>query len=88
MLEDPPCLVTRFIDGRADDVRASCASRRCWPRSPRRCAPSTAAGELPVAFDSFRIVEDYAARATERGADLPADYEWATRRRRRGSRRR
>ena len=75
MLTDPPCLVTRFIEGEQMTSEEL--------REPAMLAEVAAAlravhgaGELPVAFDSFRIVEDYAARATERGATLPADYEW------------
>src|SRR5215212_3130497 len=32
---------------------------------------------LPVEFSSFRIVEIYAARMAERGAEVPSSYEWA-----------
>ena len=75
MLEDPPCLVTRFIVGNqmtALDLRE--------PAMLGEVAAALraihGAGELPVAFNSFRIVEDYAAKATERGAALTDDYEW------------
>jgi thiamine kinase-like enzyme len=75
MLDDPPCLVTRFIEG--DQMSAE------QLREPATLAEvATAlravhgAGTLPVSFDSFRIVEEYAGRATARGATLPEDYEW------------
>jgi thiamine kinase-like enzyme len=75
MLEDPPCLVTRFIVG--DQMTAADL------REPAVLGEVAAAlravhgaGELPVAFNSFRIVADYAAKATERGATLTDDYEW------------
>jgi thiamine kinase-like enzyme len=75
MLEDPPCLVTRFIEGEPMSAKQL--------REPTMLAIVAAAlravhgaGELPVPFDSFRIVEEYAGRATARGATLPADYEW------------
>jgi thiamine kinase-like enzyme len=75
MLEDPPCLVTRFIVG---EPMTAAELRR-----PAMLAGVAAAlraihgaGELPVSFNSFRVVEDYAERATARGATLPADYEW------------
>jgi thiamine kinase-like enzyme len=75
LLDDPPCLVTRFIVGEpmgAADLRAPDA---LWEVAGalRRVHES---GELPVRFSPFRIVEDYAARALGRGAELPADYGW------------
>jgi thiamine kinase-like enzyme len=76
MLDDPPCLVTRFIEGEP----LSGAELR----EPVMLAAVAAAlravhggGELPVAFISFRVVEDYAERATARGSRVPDDYEWA-----------
>ncbi len=75
MLDDPPCLVTRFIVGEQMSAEQL--------REPTALAEVAAAlraihgaGELPVSFDSFRIVEEYAERATGRGTSLPADYEW------------
>ncbi|MGN6586107.1 MAG: phosphotransferase, partial [Solirubrobacterales bacterium] len=75
MLEDPPCLVTRFIEGEQMSAEQL--------REPATLVEIAAAlraihgaGELPVSFDSFRIVEDYAERATARGATLPANYDW------------
>jgi thiamine kinase-like enzyme len=75
LLEDPPCLVTRFIVGEpmgAADLRA--------PDTLREVADALrkvhGSGELPVGFSPFRIAEDYAARALGRGAEVPAGYEW------------
>jgi thiamine kinase-like enzyme len=75
MLEDPPCLVTRFIEGgqmTAEELRE--------PAALGKVAAALRAfhtnGELPISFDSFRIVDEYAERATGRGATLPDDYEW------------
>ena len=54
-----------------------------------RCARSTAASRSAPRFAAFRIVEDYAAKATRaRGGEVPAAYERAAARPRRGSRRR
>jgi thiamine kinase-like enzyme len=75
MLEDPPCLVTRFIEGEAmsaEELREPAALAqvgallRALHESGERVASS---------FSSFRIVETYAGRARERGAEVPAAYE-------------
>ena len=77
MLDDPPCLVTRFLEGEpiaAEELRrpealaeVAAALRTLHSREER----------LPVAFSSFRIVETYAARMAGRGATVPSSYEWA-----------
>ena len=57
MFEEPPCLVTMFIDGR--EMTAGRAARAGRARGDRRatCAASTSPGpELPTGFDSFRLV--------------------------------
>jgi thiamine kinase-like enzyme len=76
LLSDPPCLVTRFVAGepmsetelRAPEALAAVAAAL---RAIHGCPP------IEATFDSFRIVEDYAAKARERGAAVPADYERA-----------
>ena len=75
LLDDPPCLVTRFIEGDpmgAADLREP-ATLREVAAALRRVHGSD---RLPVSFSPFRIAEDYASRAIERGAEVPADYEW------------
>jgi thiamine kinase-like enzyme len=77
MLDDPPCLVTRFVEGEtmsAEQLRepvtmaeVAAALRTLHSREER----------LPVEFSSFRIVETYAARMAGRGAEVPSSYEWA-----------
>jgi thiamine kinase-like enzyme len=77
MLDDPPCLVTRFVEGEpmsAAELRdpvtlaeVAGALRTLHSRDER----------LPVAFSGFRIVEAYAARIADRGAEVPSSYEWA-----------
>ena len=69
MLDDPPCLVTRFIEGEQMSAEQL--------REPAALAEVAAAlravhgaGELPVAFDSFRIVEDL-RRAGDRARRRP-----------------
>ena len=76
LLSDPPCLVTRFVAGepmseaelREPEALATVAAAL---RAIHGCPP------IDATFDSFRIVEDYAAKARERGAEVPADYERA-----------
>jgi thiamine kinase-like enzyme len=77
MLEDPPCLVTRFVVGEAmgaEELRepAALAEVAAALRSLHACEE-----RLPVEFSSFRIVETYAARMADRGAEVPSSYEWA-----------
>jgi thiamine kinase-like enzyme len=77
MIDDPPCLVTRFVVGEPMEAAEL--------REPEALAEVAAAlralhaceERLPVAFSGFRIVEDYAARIADRGATVPASYEWA-----------
>jgi thiamine kinase-like enzyme len=77
LIDDPPCLVTRFVAGepmRADELRQPAALSEV-ARALRSLHASE--GRLPVEFSAFRIVETYAARMAGRGADVPASYEWA-----------
>lgn len=78
LLDDPPCLITEFVPGeamRSEELRESgalaeaAAALRALHASEER---------LPVEFSSFRIVETYAARMADRGAEVPGSYEWAT----------
>jgi thiamine kinase-like enzyme len=77
LIDEPPCLVTRFVAGEpmsAEQLREPAAltevaaALRSLHASDER---------LPVEFSAFRIVETYAARMAGRGADVPASYEWA-----------
>jgi thiamine kinase-like enzyme len=77
MIDDPPCLVTRFVVGEpmeALELRepAAIAEVAAALRALHACEE-----RLPVGFSGFRIVEDYAARIADRGATVPAAYEWA-----------
>ena len=77
VLDDPPCLVTRFVVGEPmvpDELREPTAVTRVAAalRTVHACEE-----RLPVSFSSFRIVETYAARMAGRGATVPASYEWA-----------
>jgi thiamine kinase-like enzyme len=74
-LSDPPCLVSRFIDGReatSDELRDPAVIARVAD-ALRKFHDSGTALETP--FDSFSIVADYAEIARERGGDLPHDLD-------------
>jgi thiamine kinase-like enzyme len=76
-LEDPPCLVTEFVECKemaADDLREPDTMKRVMG-SLRTVHDSGTA--LPTSFDSFRVVEDYRATAADRGADIPPAYDEA-----------
>lgn len=77
MLDDPPCLVTQFVVGEAmrpEELREPgvLAEVAVALRTLHACEE-----RLPVEFSSFRIVETYAARMADRGAEVPGSYEWA-----------
>jgi len=77
MLDDPPCLVTEFVVGepmRAEELRepGALAEVAAALRTLHACEE-----RLPVEFSSFRVVETYAARMADRGAEVPGSYEWA-----------
>lgn len=78
LFEDPPCLITEFVVGepmQAEELReaGALAEAAAAMRALHACDE-----RLPVAFSSFRIVETYAARMADRGAEVPSSYEWAT----------
>jgi thiamine kinase-like enzyme len=77
LLDDPPCLVTRFVVGEpmsAEELREPTAMAEVAAalRALHGCEEG-----LPTEFSSFRIVEAYAARMADRGAEVPSSYEWA-----------
>jgi thiamine kinase-like enzyme len=77
LLDDPPCLVTEFVVGEAmtaEELREPgvLAEVAASLRTLHACEE-----RLPVAFSGFRIVETYAARMADRGAEVPGSYEWA-----------
>jgi len=77
MLDDPPCLVTRFVAGepmQADELRPPAAIAEV---AAALRALHASEERLPVEFSSYRTVEAYAARIANRGATVPASYEWA-----------
>jgi thiamine kinase-like enzyme len=75
-LEDPVVLVTAFVEGptmEAAELREPGALREAAGalRTIHGC------GEIDARFDSFRLVEDYAAATHSRGGEVPAAYERA-----------
>jgi thiamine kinase-like enzyme len=76
-LDDPPCLVTEFVESQemtAEDLREPETMKRVIG-SLRRVHDSGAA--LPTKFDSFRVVEEYKATAAGRGGEIPAAFDEA-----------
>jgi thiamine kinase-like enzyme len=76
-LDDPPAIVTEFVEGRGME-----ASDLAEPTTLTGVARSLRAihelGEtLPTTFDSFRVVEAYAETGRERGATIPPAYDEA-----------
>jgi thiamine kinase-like enzyme len=64
------CLVTRFVDG----VTGRAAPREVGPML-RRLHDGPA---IPGRFDSFRVVEEYARLARQRGVEPPPEHERAS----------
>jgi thiamine kinase-like enzyme len=76
-LDDPPCLVTEFVECREmtpEDLREP-ETMRTVIDELRRVHDSGA--DLPTSFDSFRVVEEYRETAASRGGEIPAAYEEA-----------
>lgn len=74
---DPAYLVTEFVEG-----ETLTAEKLREPDNLRNVAPALKAlhdsgATLQKAFDSFRIVEQYAATAVARGVEVPGAYEEA-----------
>ena len=73
-LEDPPCLVTEFIEGRemsSEQLREPAVLRSVAAslRALHDCGET-----VPAEFDSFRLVSTYAETAAGRGAEVPAAF--------------
>jgi thiamine kinase-like enzyme len=75
MLDDPQALVTGFVQGEQmtpETLREPGALAEV-ARSMRSVHESGAT--VPATFDSFRLVEEYAATAGERGVEIPDAYQ-------------
>jgi len=76
-LDDPPCLVTEFVECRemtAEDLRVPETMSTVIGELRKVHDSGT---ELPTSFDSFRVVEDYRETAASRGGEIPTAYEEA-----------
>ncbi len=78
MLADPPCIVTLFVEGEGMSP-AELREPEALVQVARSLRAIHELGEpLETTFDSFRIVEEYAELAGERGAMIPGEY-WVAR---------
>jgi thiamine kinase-like enzyme len=74
LLDDPPCLVTRFVEGQemgSPELRGPAARAAV---AGALHAIHDCGERLPVEFSALRIAEDYAGRARERGGEVPTAY--------------
>jgi thiamine kinase-like enzyme len=76
-LDDPPAIVTVFVEGRGMEP-AELREPATLTNVARSLRAIHELGKpVPTTFDSFRIVETYADTARERGAAIPAAYDEA-----------
>jgi thiamine kinase-like enzyme len=74
MLDEPQCIVTRFVEGDGLDA-ADLRQPAMLTEVARSLRAIHDLGEpLPTSFDSFRVVETYADTVRERGGVLPDAY--------------
>ncbi len=76
-LDDPPCLVTEFVECTEmtpEGLRDPETTKRVL-ETIRSVHESGA--DLPTNFDSFRVVEEYRETAASRGGEIPAAYDEA-----------
>ena len=74
-LDEPECIVTVFVDGKGMDSEQLREERSLFEVARSLRAIHDSGTVLPARFDSFRLVEDYASIAAERGASVPIEYE-------------
>ncbi len=79
MLTDPACLVTEFVEGETMGPEQLRDPGRLRAVAEALRALHTSGATLASRFDSFRIPEDYARIATERGVEVPDSYSEAHR---------
>jgi thiamine kinase-like enzyme len=76
LLDEPPCLVTMFVEGRS--AEAAYLRNGAIPEVAGDLrALHDSAAELPKRFDPFRLVEDYAETARSGGERPPEEYAGA-----------
>lgn len=74
---DPAYLVTEFVEGETLNPQKLREPENLKSVAKSLLALHDSGATLPKAFDSFRIVEEYAETAAERGVEVPPDYEEA-----------
>jgi thiamine kinase-like enzyme len=76
-LDDPPCLVTEFVEctEMTPESLREPATMKQVIGAIRTVHDSGA--ELPTSFDSFRVVEEYRETAAGRGGEIPEAYKEA-----------
>jgi thiamine kinase-like enzyme len=74
MLDDPPILVTGFVEGRPVSEEELRQPDLLWNVAGALRRIHDSAEELPSIFNAFRIVEAYGDVAESRGGELPAGY--------------
>ncbi|MDX6581077.1 MAG: hypothetical protein QOI10_261 [Solirubrobacterales bacterium] len=77
MLAEPQAIVTVFVEGSGLEPADLRRPEMLTEVARSLLAIHGLSEPLPVRFDSFRIVETYAATAAERGAELPDSYDRA-----------
>ena len=76
-LDDPPCLVTEFVDCPGmtpEDLREPETMKGVI--GSLRSVHDTGT-DLPTSFNSFRVVEEYRETAAGRGGEIPKAYDEA-----------
>jgi thiamine kinase-like enzyme len=74
LLDEPPCLVTRFVEGKemgSPELRGPAARAAV---AAALHAVHDCAERLPIVFSSFQVVDTYAVRARARGAEVPEAF--------------
>ena len=80
MLDDPPILVTGFIEGSPVSEEELRQPDLLWNVAGALRRIHDSAEELPSSFSAFRIVEEYAATTKARGGKVPDGYDAARKR--------
>ena len=77
MLDDPPILVTGFVEGSPVTGQALREPALLWNVAGALRRMHDSGEALPSAFSPFRIVQEYARIAAENGAEVPGGYHGA-----------
>ena len=76
-LDDPPAIVTRFVEGQGMDPEGLREPATLTEVARALRSIHDLGQPLPTDFNSFRIVETYADTGRDRGATIPPAYEEA-----------